>query len=164
MITIVHGGQTGVDSGAHDGAVANGWAIAGFMPHDKMGEDGPIPANIRVFLQACRHKGYAARTKANLEIAHALLVIVQDTLHPHNTPGTKLTLAEARRLALPRLVVDPTSHIGTIADWLTKLLYAAARDPFKLMVAGPRLSKWPDGRVATATLLHHLKHRLQGPT
>ena len=38
MITITHGGQTGVDRGAHEAAIDNGWRVAGYMPRDQRDE------------------------------------------------------------------------------------------------------------------------------
>lgn len=161
MITIVHGGQTGVDRGAHDGAVENKWNITGYMPNDGKCEDGGIPHYVEVFLKRCHHRGYAARTTANLEIAHALLVVTRDVQHPYATPGTKLTLDEARRLAVPRMVVEPSTHLPTIATWLGKLIKTANPDvPFHLMVAGPRASRWADGRVETRRMLMEIAQHL----
>ncbi len=31
MITIVHGGQTGVDCGVHEVVIDNGWTVRGYM-------------------------------------------------------------------------------------------------------------------------------------
>ncbi|HSX21410.1 MAG TPA: putative molybdenum carrier protein, partial [Gaiellaceae bacterium] len=66
MITIVHGGQTGVDRGAHEAAIDNGWRVAGYMPRDGRDELGPIPPDVARFLVAHEKAGYGARTEANV--------------------------------------------------------------------------------------------------
>ena len=42
LIKIVSGGQTGVDRGALDAALAAGFACGGWCPKDRNAEDGPI--------------------------------------------------------------------------------------------------------------------------
>jgi hypothetical protein len=66
---------------------------------------------------------------------------------------------------LPRWVIDPTYDAATIARWLWKDLlaprapmlpllgFSAPAAPNHLLVAGPRESKWPGARAATAELL-----------
>lgn len=34
LITIIHGGQSGADRGAHEAAISNGWNVTGYMPRD----------------------------------------------------------------------------------------------------------------------------------
>lgn len=43
LIKIVSGGQTGVDRGALDAALAAGFPCGGWCPGDRAAEDGPIP-------------------------------------------------------------------------------------------------------------------------
>lgn len=157
-ITIVHGGQTGVDRGAHEGATDNGWTVKGYMPKDRCDELGPIPAQVASHLLPCTISGYPARTSTNLRIAHALLVIVQDKHDPYATPGTRLTLAEARKIQVPRLVIDPDEDTRTVSTWIHMLRVQQGRqDVLKIMVAGPRASRWASGRADTAALLRRLK-------
>ena len=47
LVKIVSGGQTGVDRGALDAALAVGFACGGWCPKDRNAEDGPI---IRQFM------------------------------------------------------------------------------------------------------------------
>jgi hypothetical protein len=153
-LVIVHGGQTGVDRGAHEGAIDNGWSVAGVMPKDGCDERGPIPADVYRCLSRCTIDGLAVRTEVNLDDAHAVLVVVPDSQDPYATPGTRLTLVGARKRRLPRLVAEPSVPIDLLAKWVRD----AGRDrlTFKLMVAGPRESRWASGRVETAALLRRL--------
>jgi hypothetical protein len=155
-IQIIHGAQTGVDRGAHEAALENGWDIAGYMPRDGRDELGDIPIDVAKYLKRCIITGYSARTHANIETAHVVLVVVPDKQNPYTTPGTRLTLQKARALGRPRMVVDPVEDAYTIARWLWLMAAKAQRDPLKVMVAGPRESRWVDGRVETRALLRRV--------
>ena len=50
-VTIVSGGQTGVDRGALEAAVALGLEFGGWAPHGWIAEDGTIPAQYREKMQ-----------------------------------------------------------------------------------------------------------------
>ena len=174
MITIVHGGQTGVDRGAHEAAIDNGWLVAGHMPRDARDELGPIPPDVARFLRAHEKTIYAARTESNVRGSNALLVVARDADDPRATPGTAGTIDLAAERRMPRMIVDPSFPAGSIAKWIWNHLYLArtlplpieprALDPVSihLMVAGPRESKWPGARVATAGLLRRVALALQG--
>ena len=51
-VKIVSGGQTGVDRGALEAAVALGLEFGGWAPHGWIAEDGTIPAQYR---ERCRN-------------------------------------------------------------------------------------------------------------
>jgi hypothetical protein len=156
VITIVHGGQTGVDRGAHEGALDCGWQITGFMPKNGKDEQGLIPRDVAKFLEPHPTGGYKERTVANLRISAALLVMVYDAQDPYATPGTRLTLEKARVHSIPRKVADRTTDPDLLQQWLQVLLDGHVQEfqtPFRLMVAGPRASKWTTGRAETAGML-----------
>jgi hypothetical protein len=159
-IQIIHGGQTGVDRGAHEAALENGWPITGYMPKDSRDELGLIPTDVAKFLHRCTVEGKAARTHVNIDIAHVVLVVVRDKQDPYSTPGTRLTLQKAAALGRPRMVVDPSEDAGYVARWLWLMSSKAQRDPLRVMVAGPRESRWADGRVATRALLRSVHNML----
>ena len=164
MITIVHGGQTGVDRGAHDGAIDNGWRVAGYMPSDARDELGPIPQDVAKFLVPHDKANYAARTEANVASVSAALIVVRDAADPRATPGTAMTIDLAARRRLFCKIVDPTTDAALIARWIWSDLLVPrplmlpldglTLDPAPtLLVAGPRESKWRGARVETAALL-----------
>jgi hypothetical protein len=156
---IVHGGQTGVDRGAHDGATDNHWSVAGFMPQNGQDELGPIPFEVYTQLKRCLIPGNAARTELNIEKAHAVLVVVPDKDDPYATPGTRLTLMEARRKGVPRLVVQPDDPIEPLVSFVEHQEQRAGNE-LRLMVAGPRASRWSSGQIETAGVLRRLKRAL----
>jgi hypothetical protein len=168
VITVVHGGQTGVDRGAHEAALDNGWSVAGFMPRDGRDELGKIPEAVARFLVAHEKTSYAARTEANVRTATAALFVVRDANDPRETPGTAKTLELATERRLRRLIVDPTDDPATIARWiwsdllmmrtlpLPLLGHPLDPAPTRLLVAGPRESKWQGARVQTAALLRRV--------
>ena len=105
MITLIHGGQSGVDRGAHEAAIVNGWAVTGYMPSNARDEYGPIPPDVARCLRTHESDRYAARTEANVRWCNALLVVVQDAGNERATPGTAKTLDLALERRLPRMVV-----------------------------------------------------------
>ena len=168
MITIIHGGQTGVDRGAHEAAIDNGWRVAGYMPSDARDELGLIPQDVTRFLVPHDKASYAARTVANVASASAALIVVHDAGNPLATPGTAMTIDLAAQQRLPRRVVDPTTDAAQIALWICSDLLMQRTlmlpldglkldpDPMRLLVAGPRESKWRGAQAETAALLRRI--------
>jgi hypothetical protein len=167
MITIVHGGQTGVDRGAHEAAIASGWLVAGYMPRDGRDELGPIPPDVARFLIPHASRDYAARTEANVQSASAVLIVVRDAREARSTPGTAKTIDLAERRKLRPVIVDPSQDIAPIARWICGLIIPPTLmlpldgvqiqpDPIRLMIAGPRESKWSGAQAAAADLLRRL--------
>ena len=176
MITVVHGGQTGVDRGAHEAAIDNGWLVEGYMPADGRDEYGQIPPEVARHLRAHSKPSYAARTEANVWNSDALLVIVRDADDPRSTPGTAKTIDLAADRHLPRRIIDTRVEDRQIATWIwhmsvTRPLFLAldptfAAAPLRLMIAGPRESKWDGARIETAGLLRRVSivlRSLAGP-
>ena len=167
-LTIIHGGQSGVDRGAHEAAINNGWRVTGYMPSDRRDEFGLIPPDVARFLVPHDTASYAARTEANVAAASAALIIVPAADNPRVTPGTAKTIDLASRRHLPCKIVDPTTKAALIAHWIWSNLLmhqplmlpldGLSRDPapMRLLVAGPRESKWPEARVETAVLLRRI--------
>ena len=154
-----------MDRGAHDAALENGWIVSGYMPRDGRDERGPIPPDVARYLQPHESRSYAARTEANVRSSDALLVVVRSADDPRATPGTAKTIDLAAQRNLRRMIVDPTSDAALIARWIRSGrlplpldLFEPTRDapPMRLLVAGPRESKWQGARVETAALLRRV--------
>jgi len=167
-IVIITGGQTGVDRGAHIGAIENGWTVRGYMPKNRCDEAGPIPEPFARHLERCLEPGLPARTRVNVEVSQAVLLCVPDKDDPQATPGTALTMRLAAELNRPRKVVDPrdptaTDEVTTWLRMLSKMNGIALARELRLMVAGPRASRWWSGQAETAGLIRRLKVTLAEP-
>jgi Circularly permutated YpsA SLOG family len=169
VITLLHGGQTGVDRGAHEAALDNGWLITGYMPQDGRDECGKIPDAVAKHLIPCAKAGYGARTEANVKIADAALIVVRTADDPQATPGTAKTIALVANRRLHRLIVDPKWDPAVIARWIWRDLLTMTKTlslpllgaqpeptPTRLLVAGPRESLWQGAGVETAKLLRRV--------
>jgi hypothetical protein len=130
---ILSGGQTGADQGALWAARALLIPTAGWAPFGFKTETGPAPGLADYGLTE-HPGGYAARTRANVADAHAVLVIGK------RSPGSMLTLREAEGQGRPHLWLRPEDR----ADWRAFLAeWLDDEEPARLLVAGNRESVWP---------------------
>lgn len=135
-LQIVSGGQTGVDRGALDAALAAGAPCGGWCPRGRRAEDGPIPA--RYPLLETDAADYAVRTRANVADSDATLVIAFGA----PSGGTALTVEYCRALGRPWLQVDAEREApATAAARVCRFL--AGNGVRTLNVAGPRASGEP---------------------
>jgi len=130
---IISGGQTGVDRGALEAAMALGIAHGGWCPQGRLAEDGAIPARYR--LQETDSPQYAVRTERNVRDSDATLIFCRGSL----TGGTEWTRICAQRHRRPCLVVDLCEPV----DWQALRRWLATVRPKVLNVAGPRESQAP---------------------
>jgi hypothetical protein len=133
-LTIVSGGQTGVDRAALDVAIELGIPTGGWVPKGRRAEDGVIPARY-ANLREAESRDPAVRTCLNVRDSDATLILSHGPL----TGGSRLTLAEATRLGRPALHVDladrPDADVAAaIRAWLSVVR------PAILNIAGPRAS------------------------
>lgn len=127
---IVSGGQTGVDRGALDAAMALGIEHGGWCPRGRRAEDGVIPA--RYNQRETESARYHIRTEQNVIDSDATLIIARGRL----SGGTGLTVRMAVKHARPYRVVDLDREVNVeeIRQWLRRHRVAC------LNVAGPRES------------------------
>ena len=146
MLTIVSGGQTGVDRGALDAALDVGAPCGGWCPEGRLAEDGLI--DLRYPLSELPGGGYADRTRANVRDSDGTLVL----LAGEPDAGTRVTIETARRLGRPLFVVE--LHRGRAGDALGPIRsWIAAHDLRRLNVAGPRASNAPGIYERTKALI-----------
>jgi hypothetical protein len=137
-LTIVSGGQTGVDRAALDVAMELGLSCGGYCPRGRRAEDGAIPD--RYPLTELPSPEYADRTRKNVEVASATLVLHAGEV----TGGTRLTLEVCEELGKPIRTIDvTTAGQGTadeVAEWIAREVLPRGG---VLNVAGPRESESP---------------------
>lgn len=130
---IVSGGQTGVDRAALDAALALGLPCEGWCPRGRRAEDGPLDE--RYPLRETPSVDYTQRTEWNVRDSDGTLVLTRGRARG----GTALTLALARRLGRPCLVLD----LGVDPDPDALRGWVEAEGIAILNVAGPRESQQP---------------------
>jgi hypothetical protein len=143
---IVSGGQTGVDRGALDAALALGIEHGGWCPRGRLAEDGPIPG--RYQLIETESADYPARTERNVIDSDGTLILYRQRLGG----GTELTRRMAARHGRPCCLVDldQSLDLPAVRQWLIDSGICV------LNVAGPRESSSPGIAQATASFLQQL--------
>src|SRR6202051_1239331 len=96
----VSGGQTGVDRGALDAALAVGFPCGGWCPEDRAAEDGAIPEHYP--LTPLARGGYRERTRQNVLDSDGTAILFHGVLGG----GTLLTLNLCKREGKPHVVID----------------------------------------------------------
>jgi hypothetical protein len=130
---IISGGQTGVDRAALDVGLELGLPCGGWCPQGRKAEDGPIDP--RYPLMETPFVEYPQRTEWNVRDSDGTILLTRG----RRKGGTALTLALAKRLAKPYLVVNLNRKPA-----LEKVLaWAEAHHVGVLNVAGPRESENP---------------------
>lgn len=113
-VTIISGGQTGVDRAALDVALDNSFQASGYCPKGRLAEDGAIPD--KYSLTETKSREYPERTTLNVKESDGTLIIHGGEIGR----GTKLTISTAKKFGRPCLIVDvntPASPVEFV-QWL----------------------------------------------
>lgn len=135
-ITIISGGQSGVDRAALDFALKNNIKCGGWCPLGRIAEDGYIENKYP--LVETSTSDYNQRTRKNIEDSDGTLVLYSDFIDS----GTILTKDICMELGKPfleiNLVTTSKFNVSTLAFWLKDNNISI------LNIAGPRESSSPD--------------------
>jgi hypothetical protein len=175
-LTVLTGGQSGVDEGALEAVHEYrnmkrpieqkltvdwmAWLPSGYK------RESPMPRFMREAkgsrVGELHTKEYDERTQHNVMLSHAVLLIEEPG---KRTPGTKLTLGLAKKArgmqiwgfqnVANRAIHRAESH--AIAYWLRSIeswVEGGKEVGITLMVAGPRISKWVNGKDVAASIMH----------
>ncbi|QUV79752.1 MULTISPECIES: putative molybdenum carrier protein [Chloracidobacterium] len=145
-MVIVSGGQTGVDRAALDAARQVGLECAGWCPHGRWAEDGPLAPDYP--LLETPDTDPAQRTEWNVRDSDATLILLEDEL----LGGTRLTLDCTVRWRKPCALV--MLQLSEAADII--LAWIAQWQPVRLNIAGPRESECPGIYARSHRLLTHV--------
>jgi hypothetical protein len=189
LLKVISGGQTGVDRGALDAALAFEVECSGWCPAGRLAEDGTIPTRYPVMELA--NAGYAERTVRNVADSDGTLVISKG----EPVGGTRETVDRCIEMGKPYLIIDCASMsleetIEAATDFVKSLSSRAdARDlPLDqaisehsrgstvraglalsarlgttvINVAGPRASQWSEGHQTTLQIVSGVLRLLSG--
>src|SRR5258708_40227598 len=131
---IVSGGQTGVDRGALDAALAAGFDCGGWAPGDRSAEDGIIPE--RYPLMLLPKGGYRQRTRLNVVDSDGTGILYNESL----TGGGRLTRNLCPLLNRPYILIRSRDTPDPIEAAEMVLKYIEDNGIQTLNVAGPRAS------------------------
>jgi Circularly permutated YpsA SLOG family len=141
MLTVVSGGQTGVDRSALDAAIEAHLPYRGWCPKGGWAEDCPNPPGVRARypdLEETPDAAPAQRTEWNVRDSDALIVLV-DGGGLAISKGTTLALKQAQVMGKPHILINVDSpDAPTLAKDFLHSSNARA-----VCIAGPRESEAP---------------------
>lgn len=140
---IVSGGQTGVDRGGLEAAIAIGIEHGGWCPRGRLAEDGVIPPEYQ--LVETEASEYWVRTEQNVVDSDGTLILYRDKL----SGGTRYTDRMCKKHGQPcfRIDLKRPLQLREAQEWL------AANAIRVLNVAGPRQSSQPGIAVEARDVL-----------
>jgi hypothetical protein len=129
-LTVVSGGQTGVDRAALDAALELGFPVDGWCPRGRLAEDGTIPRHYG--LRETDSAQHAHRTRLNVRDSEGTLILARGRIEG----GTRLCLEAARELGRPIYIVTlPDASLPEVVEWISDHRIQ------RLNIAGPRESE-----------------------
>jgi putative molybdenum carrier protein len=144
---IVSGGQTGVDRAALDAALLSGFECGGWVPGDRMAEDGIIPDWYP--LTILPNGNYQQRTRLNVVDSDGTAILYDGSL----SGGTRLTRELCELLSRPCILISASEMPDPIAAAQAVVKFIEDNNIVALNVAGPRASGWSAGYSFTLAVI-----------
>ena len=116
-ITIISGGQSGVDQAALDFALNNGIPCGGWCPKGRLAEDGIIPDNYP--LKETTTSEYKERTRLNVRDSDGTLILYKDKIDKGTMLTHKLALEMNKPVLTIKLPVDLDFNKAKLSKWIT---------------------------------------------
>jgi hypothetical protein len=142
-LVITHTGQTGVERGADRAARTLGFAVEGFCTFEGRDEIGPLPADLLADLLRCPRRGARSAVRATLEQSNVVVIVVPRVSQANINAGVEALRRLARAADVPHWLVDPFTDLDEVTARLRRM--ELATDPLRVMVTGPRLTRWQGG-------------------
>ncbi len=155
LAKVLSGGQTGIDRGALDAAIACGFPCGGWCPPGRRAEDGQIPDHYPVL--EIEKGGYRERTWRNVLESDATVILYFGGIEG----GTEETLRFCIERRKPYKLIDaeevePRRAASLIASFVQQYGIGV------LNVAGPRQSKAPKAHGYAYVVINLLLQALRG--
>ena len=164
MLTILHTGQTGVERGADRAARALGLSVGGFCQFNHRDELGALPPQIKADLTASGQRGSRTVWALTLDLADALIIAVPNRSRATEQTGIAVLQTMARSKGVRQFVVDATTALDEVVGRIADLKPGG---DLKVMVCGPRETRWPQGEhvgmavvTSLAALQQPARHRV----
>jgi len=124
------------------------------MPLDRRDELGPVPPEVADLLTACFERGPRPAVRANVALASGVVVAVPDRSQAAKYTAMGAMLAAVRAAGIPWLAADPKLDLDDVAAWVRALPETSGST--RIMVTGPRGTRWHDGEVFAMRLVANL--------
>lgn len=147
---VVSGGQTGVDRGALDAALGVDFPCGGWVPGDRMAEDGVI--SDRYPVTTLPYGNYRQRTRLNVVDSDGTAILYDGFL----SDGTRLTRDLCKLVDRPCILISARELPNPNAAAEAVLKFIEDNRIETLNVAGPRASGWRDGHAFALAVLRQV--------
>jgi hypothetical protein len=149
LVKILSGGQTGIDRGALDAALAWDFPCGGWCPSERLAEDGRIPEHYPVI--EIKEGGYSQRTLRNVVESDGTAILYFSQIEG----GTEETLLFCINERKPYKLIDAEEISAERAAFLLAS-FVQHYDIGVLNVAGPRQSQAPHAHAYAHAVINLL--------
>jgi Circularly permutated YpsA SLOG family len=189
LLKVISGGQTGVDRGALDAALALEVECGGWCPAGRLAEDGTIPKRYPVM--ELPNSGYAERTARNVADSDGTLIIskgelvggTRETVDRCIEIGKSFLVIDCARLSIRESIEAATEFVKglssradtrdlSVGQGISEhsrgssiragLALSARLGMTVVNVAGPRASQWPEGHETAQQIVSGVLWLLSG--